>query len=77
MEFANVIAYNQRMTQTLEKRVERLEQKIAELASVSSRTKDWRRTLGSFKDDPDFEEAAQLGLEYRKQQTHQKEIAGS
>ncbi len=68
------------MAQTLETRVETLEKKVAELTGASAsmpRNKDWRRTVGIFKDDPDFEEAARLGREYRQQQTLQKEIAGS
>jgi hypothetical protein len=68
------------MAQTLEQRVEELEKKVAELSAEQSgaiRKKDWRRTIGIFKNDPDFEEAARLGREYREQQTYQKEIAGS
>ena len=54
--------------------------KVAELSAEASgptRKKDWRRTIGIFKDDPDFEEAVRLGREYRQQQTYEKEIAGS
>ncbi len=68
------------MSQTLEKRVEKLEQKVAELSTQpipSNSKKDWRKTIGVFQNDSDFEEAARLGREYREQQTHQKEIAGS
>ena len=68
------------MSQALEKRVEDLGKKVAELSANSTRitrTKDWRRTIGIFKDDPDFEEAVRLGREYRQQQTYEKEIAGS
>jgi hypothetical protein len=68
------------MSQTLEKRVEELEKQVAELSAVAggvSCKKDWRRTVGIFKDDPDFEEAVRLGREYREQQTYEKEIAGS
>jgi len=43
----------------------------------SNRKKDWRRTLGIFRKDPDFEEAVRLGQEYRDKQTCAKEIAGS
>jgi hypothetical protein len=56
------------MSQTLEMRVEDLEKKVAELSAEPirlARKKDWRRTLGVFKDDPDFEEAVRLGREYR------------
>ena len=68
------------MSQRLEKRVEELEKKVAELSACQThpaRKKDWRRTIGIFKDDPDFEEAVRLGREYRQQQTYEKEIAGS
>jgi len=68
------------MSQTLEKRVEELERKVAALSQqsvVSSRKKDWRRTIGIFQNDPDFEEAVRRGREYREQQTYEKEIAGS
>ena len=68
------------MSQTLEKRVEELEKKVAELSAQgvpSQRKKDWRRTFGAFQNDPDFEEAVRLGREYRQQQTYEKEIAGS
>jgi hypothetical protein len=67
------------MSQTLERRVEALERKVAKLSArpVRSRKKDWRRTVGIFKNDPDFEEAVRLGREYRKKQTYKKEIARS
>ena len=68
------------MSQTLEKRVEELEKKVAELSAreiPAKRQKDWRRTIGIFQNDPDFEEAVRLGREYREQQTYEKEIAGS
>jgi hypothetical protein len=59
------------MLQTLEMRVGDLEKKVAELAAEPNRVarkKDWRRTVGIFKDDPDFEAASRLGQEYRQQQ---------
>ena len=68
------------MSQTLEKRVEELEKKVAELSAqpvVSTRKKNPWRTFGIFQNDPDFEEAVRLGREYRDQQTYDKEIAGS
>lgn len=74
------MGYVSGMSQTLEKRVEALEKKVAELSAGSSRSvrkKDWRRTIGIFHNDPDFEEAVRLGREYREQQTYEKEIAGS
>jgi hypothetical protein len=68
------------MAETLEKRVKRLEKKVAELSAGvlrPKRSKDWRRTIGVFHNDPEFEEAVRLGREYREQQTYEKEIAGS
>jgi predicted nucleic acid-binding Zn-ribbon protein len=69
------------MSQTLEERVEDLERKVAELTAqtraLRPREKDWRRTVGSMTDDEMAREAERLGREYRQQQTHQKEIAGS
>jgi hypothetical protein len=58
-----------------------LEKKVAELTAqtcaLRPREKDWRRTVGSMADDQMAREAERLGREYRQQQTHQKEIAGS
>jgi hypothetical protein len=68
------------MSQTLEKRVKELEKKVAKLSSQpiqSNRKKDWRHTIGIFRNDPDFEEAVRIGREYREQQTYENEIAGS
>jgi hypothetical protein len=68
------------MSHTLEDRVRELERKVDELSRRSDqfiRKKDWRRTLGIFHNDPDFEEAVRLGREYREQQTYEKEISGS
>ena len=68
------------MAQTLEQRVEELEQKVADLSRIlraMNPEKDWRRTFGIFANDPDFDEAVRLGREYREQQTYEKEIAGS
>ena len=68
------------MSQTLEKRVEELEKKVAELSgkpALPARKKNPWRTFGIFQNDPDFEEAVRRGREYRKQQTYDKEIAVS
>ncbi len=67
------------MRQTLESRVEDLERRVEALAQASSgvRLKNPWRTYGAFKDDAEFEEATRLGREYRRQQTVEKEIAGS
>ena len=80
MEFRRVVNYIRAMPQNLEKRVKELEKQVAELKVrliSSNGTKDWRRTIGIFQNDPDFEEAVRLGREYREQQTYEKEIAGS
>ena len=66
------------MSEMLEQRVEQLEKKVAELSARPVRSngkKNWRRTIGVFHNDPDFEEAVRLGREYREQQTYEKEIA--
>ena len=68
------------MSQMLEKRVENLEKKVAELTGkgwTPSRKRNPLRTFGIFRNDADFEEAARLGQEYRERQTYKKEIAGS
>jgi len=69
------------MSQTLERRVEELERKLSELSAqvldLRRRKKDWRSTLGTLEDDAIARDAEQLGREYRKQQTFEKEIAGS
>ena len=71
------------MSQSLEKRVEELEKKVADLSAEltaqagAPRKKDIRRTFGIFRNDPDFEEAVRLGREDREAQTYEKEIAGS
>ena len=43
----------------------------------TGRKKDWRRTIGAFQDDQDFEEAIRLGRKFRQAQTCQRELAGS
>ncbi len=69
------------MSQTLEKRVENLEKEFSELRTrvldMRRPRKDWRSTSGTLEDDEITREAERLGREYRQQQTHQKEIAGS
>jgi hypothetical protein len=80
LEVQRSVCYLRGMSQTLEKRVTQLEKKVAELSALpirSNRKKDWRRTIGVFRNDPDFDEAVRLGREYREKQTYQTEIAGS
>jgi hypothetical protein len=75
------MGYVRVMSQTLEERVEGLEKKVAELSAqvleLRPIKKDWRRTVGCMPDDEMTREAERLGREYRKQQTYEKEIAGS
>lgn len=69
------------MSQTIESRVEDLEKKFSELAAqvldLKRRKKDWRSTFGTLENDDMTKEAERLGREYRKQQTYEKELAGS
>ena len=64
----------QREQQQLKKRIERLEQQfigVEELLKSSrpdARRKDWRKTIGRFKDDPGFKKIVRLGREYRESQ---------
>ena len=73
--------YLRAMPQTLEQRVEELEKKVAglsaEILGLQPRKKDWRRTVGTMEDDEITRSAERLGREYRKQQTYEKELAGS
>lgn len=75
-----VVGYVRVMSQTLESRVKALERKMARLGALPirpNRRKDWRRTIGIFQNDKDFDQAVRFGHEYRKRQTYHKEIAGS
>ena len=68
------------MSQTLERRVKVLEMKVAKLTgrpARQARKKDWRRTIGIFENDKDFEGAVRFGRAYREAQTHAKEVARS
>lgn len=73
--------YLKAMSHTLEQRVEDLEKRFAELSAKLSRMepakKDWRSTVGTLQNDDLSRDAERLGREYRKQQTYEKEIAGS
>ena len=81
MELPKAISYPSGMAQTLEERVAELEKKFAALSAqvlgFQPRKKDWHRTIGSIPDDELTREAEQLGRAYRKQQTCEKELAGS
>ena len=69
------------MNESLEQRVETLEKQIADLrqqlAEQKPREKDWRRSIGAFANDPEYDRAMQLGREWREAQTYEKEIAAS
>jgi hypothetical protein len=55
---------------TLEERVELLEAEVARLKQNPAETEPtgpwWKRIWGTFKDDPDCQEAMRLGREYRE-----------
>jgi hypothetical protein len=59
--------------QTIEKRLSELEKEVSELkAEVGKNTaKDWRRTVGRFKDDPGYDEAMRLGAEWRRRENEE------
>jgi len=67
------------MSTPVEKRLDALEQKVSELTRLVSAgtatkpAKDWRRTVGMSVNDPEFEEMARLGREYRKAQRWEDE----
>src|SRR5437879_4480404 len=65
VEALAAMVYLPGMSQTLEKRVERLEHKLAELtsgfAARKPRKKDWRRTFGLSRGDDGFKEMMSLG----------------
>ena len=69
------------MAQTLEKRVEKLEHKLAQLATcVAGRKpqkKDWQRTCGLSSGDDGFKEMMNLGRQYRKSLKDKDNGAGS
>ena len=60
------------MAETIERRVEELEKKVADLSAtilnLTPQKKDWRRTVGMLQEDELSKEADRLGREYRSQQ---------
>lgn len=61
----------QQTVTTLEARIEALERQVTELRNritLGGRTKDWRRTIGMFANDPVFDEIVRLGREWRESQ---------
>ena len=59
---------------SLEERVAVLERTVAMFATTQLKTKtpdapNWKKIVGVYKDDPEFEEAARLGKEWREAQS--------
>ena len=57
------------MPQTLKERVEKLEaqvQKLTEALENAKPARDWRKSIGAFKDDPGYAEMARIGREIRE-----------
>jgi hypothetical protein len=56
--------------ETLEERVSELERKMARLLAERQGEQNmlpwWKKIVGKYKDDPEFEEAMRLGREYRE-----------
>lgn len=52
--------------QNLEDRVATLEHEVAALKANGARTKDWRRTIGMFSDDPDMQEVFREAMKIRE-----------
>ena len=81
VEVRRALDYVCGMAQTIERRVEELEHKLADLttqfADVKSRQKDWRRTFGLSRGDDGFKEMVSLGREYRRSLRDHGNGAGS
>ena len=75
------MVYGPDMPQTLEKRVEELEHKLAELTTGLTprkpRKRDWQRTFGLSRGDDGFKEMLNLGRKYRQSLRHKGNGAGS
>ena len=60
------------MAESIEKRVDELEKKVADLSAtvlrLTPQKKDWKSTIGMLREDELSKEADRLGREYRKQQ---------
>nr|WP_309686402.1 hypothetical protein [Armatimonas sp.] len=61
------------MPQTLEERVALIEEELKQLRQLTQpsptpKHKDWHALLGTFDDDPAFDEIIRLGREYRNAQ---------
>jgi len=81
VEFLEALVYLAEMSQTLEKRVEKLEHKLAELTNGFTtrkpRKKDWQRTFGLSRGDDGFKEMVKLGRQYRQSLRDKGRSAGS
>jgi hypothetical protein len=81
VELLGALAYLPGMSQTLEKRVQELEHKLAELTNGVTarkpRKKDWQRTFGLSRDDDGFKEMVKLGRQYRQSLREKGNGAGS
>jgi hypothetical protein len=81
VEFLGASLYLPGMSQTLEKRVQELERKLAELTSgvpaPKPGKKDWQRTFGLSRGDAGFKEMAKLGRQYRESLRGKGDGAGS
>jgi len=81
VEFLGALIYLPGMSRTLEKRVEKLEHKLAELTNGvtarKSRKKDWQRTFGLSRGDDGFKEMVNLGQQYRRSLRDKGNGAGS
>ncbi len=59
-------------TQTIEERLAAVETKLEQIEQAKQPDKSddnlpwWKRIVGAFADDPEFEEAMRLGREYRE-----------
>lgn len=81
MEFPGALVYLPGMPQTLERRVQELEHKLAELTNAVTarkpRKKDWQRTFGLSQGDNGFKEMVKLGRQYRQSLREKGNGAGS
>ena len=81
MEFLGALVYLPGMSQTLEKRVEELEHKLAELTNAVNapkrRKEDWQRSFGLSQGDNGFKEMVKLGRQYRQSLRDKGNGAGS
>lgn len=68
------------MPQTLERRLDEIEKRVAELGAIvgaGPRKKDWLATVGTLPDDEISRQADRLGREYRDSLTDSGDRAGT